>query len=70
MSTKKRPQPKVTRTQANTSGMDTESTDDSLRNLIGFFDVLIQMDLIHQRNERSSNATTIQNTNGDNPPAD
>ena len=47
-----------------------ELSVDALRNLTGFLDVLIQMDLIHQSNERSSNATTIQNINGDNPQTD
>ena len=36
-------------------GVDAELSDEAIRNLTGFFDVLIQMDFAHkQRNEQGS----------------
>lgn len=52
MSTKEDPQPAEPQKAAN-NGLAAELSDEALRNLTGFFDVLIQMDLEHKSNERS-----------------
>ena len=53
MSTTKEPQPAKPQKQAANDGVTVELSDEIIRNLTGFFDVLIRMDFAQkQRNER------------------
>lgn len=64
MSTKKEPLPAEPQDNAANKGVAAELSDEAIRNLTGFFDVLIQMDFAQkQRNERNDeNDNTIPNT--------
>lgn len=64
MSTKKKPLPAQPHEQAVNNGVDAELSDEAIRNLTGFFDVLIQMDFAQkQRNERNDeDGNDLQNT--------
>ncbi len=54
MSTKKEPLPAEIQDNAANKGVAAELSDEAIRNLTGFFDVLIQMDFAQkQRNERN-----------------
>ena len=54
MSTKKEPLPAESQDNAANDGVAAELSDEAVRNLTGFFDVLIQMDFAQkQRNERN-----------------
>ncbi len=54
MSTKKEPLPAEPQDNAANKGVAAELSDEAIRNLTGFFDVLIQMDFAQkQRNERN-----------------
>lgn len=54
MSTNNKPLPTEPQEQAAHNGVAVELNDEAVRNLTGFFDVLIQMDLAaKQRNERN-----------------
>lgn len=54
MSTKKEPLPAEPQDNAANKGVAVELSDEAIRNLTGFFDVLIQMDFAQkQRNERN-----------------
>lgn len=54
MSTKKEPLPAEPQDNAANDGVAAELSDEAIRNLTGFFDVLIQMDFaLKQRNERN-----------------
>ena len=54
MSTKKKPLPAEPQDNAANDGVAAELSDEAVRNLTGFFDVLIQMDFAQkQRNERN-----------------
>ena len=54
MSTNMKPLPAEPRDNAANDGVATELSDEAIRNLTGFFDVLIQMDFAQkQRNERN-----------------
>ena len=53
MSTNKKPLPAEPQDKAANDGVAAELSDEAIRNLTGFFDVLIQMDFAQkQRNER------------------
>jgi hypothetical protein len=55
MSTQNQPQPANPQSQAANDGVAAVLSAEALHNLTGFFDVLIQMDLIQkQRNEQRS----------------
>ena len=52
---KKANKPAKPQKNAAKDGVDAELSDEAIRNLTGFFDVLIQMDFAHkQRNEQGS----------------
>ena len=52
---KKANKPAKPQNNAAKDGVDAELSDEAIRNLTGFFDVLIQMDFAHkQRNEQGS----------------
>jgi cytochrome c553 len=54
MSTNKKPLPAEPQDNAANNGVAAELSDEAIRNLTGFFDVLIQMDFAQkQRNERN-----------------
>jgi len=54
MSTNKKPLPAEPQDNAANDGVAAELSDEAIRNLTGFFDVLIQMDFAQkQRNERN-----------------
>ncbi len=54
MSTKQEPLPVEPQDNAANKGVAAELSDEAIRNLTGFFDVLIQMDFAQkQRNERN-----------------
>lgn len=54
MSTKKEPLPAEPQDNAANKGVAAELSDEAIRNLTGFFDVLIHMDFAQkQRNERN-----------------
>ena len=54
MSTKQEPLPAEPQDNAANTGVAAELSDEAIRNLTGFFDVLIQMDFAQkQRNERN-----------------
>ena len=54
MSTKNKPLPAEPQNNAANDGVAAELSDEAIRNLTGFFDVLIQMDFAQkQRNERN-----------------
>jgi len=54
MFTKKEPLPAEPQDNAANDGVAAELSDEAIRNLTGFFDVLIQMDFAQkQRNERN-----------------
>ena len=54
MSTDKKPLPAEPQDNAANNGVAAELSDEAIRNLTGFFDVLIQMDFSQkQRNERN-----------------
>jgi cytochrome c553 len=54
MSTKQEPLPAEPQDNAANKGVAAELSDEAIRNLTGFFDVLIQMDFAQkQRNERN-----------------
>ena len=54
MSTNKKPLPAEPQENAANKGVAAELSDEAIRNLTGFFDVLIQMDFAQkQRNERN-----------------
>jgi len=59
MSTNKKPLPTEPHEQAAHNGVAVELNDEAVRNLTGFFDVLIQMDLAakqgNERNEEDGN---------------
>lgn len=63
MSTDKKPLPAKPQYDAANNGVGAELSDEAIRNLTGFFDVLIQMDFaLKQRNERNDeNGNDIQN---------
>ena len=55
MSTKNKPLPAEPQENAANDGVAAELSDEAIRNLTGFFDVLIQMDFAsRQRNENRS----------------
>jgi hypothetical protein len=55
MSTKKQPQPAEPQKQAVSKGVATELSNEAVRNLAGYFDMLIQMDFaLKQRNAQRS----------------
>ena len=65
MSTGKKPLPAEPQDQAANDGVTAELNDEAaIRNLAGFFDVLIQMDFaLKQRNERKDeDGNDLQNT--------
>ena len=64
MSTKKEPLPAEPQEQAANDGVAAELSDEAIRNLTGFFDVLIQMDFaFKQRNEQGKgNEDFLQGT--------
>ena len=66
MSTKQEPLPAEPQDNAANKGVAAELSDEAIRNLTGFFDVLIQMDFAQkqkQRNERNDeNDNDIPNT--------
>tara|TARA_R100000655_G_C2900352_1_gene178730 strand:+ start:206 stop:424 length:219 start_codon:yes stop_codon:yes gene_type:complete len=64
MSTNKKPLPAEPQDNAANDGVAAELSDEAIRNLTGFFDVLIQMDFAHkQRNERNDeNGLDFQDT--------
>lgn len=64
MSTNKKPLPAEPQDNAATDGVAAELSDEAIRNLTGFFDVLIQMDFAQkQRNERNDeDGNDLQNT--------
>lgn len=60
MSTTNEPQSAVSQSQAANDGVAVELSDEGLRNLAGYFDVLIQMDFASKlRNERNEDVTDI-----------
>lgn len=63
MSTDEKPLPAKPQDDAANNGVAAELSDEAIRNLTGFFDVLIQMDFaLKQRNERNDeNGNDIQN---------
>ena len=64
MSTNKKPLPAEPQNNAANDGVAAELSDEAIRNLTGFFDVLIQMDFAQkQRNERNDeDGNDLQNT--------
>lgn len=64
MSTNKKPLPAEPQDNAANNGVAAELSDEAIRNLTGFFDVLIQMDFAQkQRNERNDeDGNDLQNT--------
>lgn len=64
MSTNKKPLPAEPQDNAANKGVAAELSDEAIRNLTGFFDVLIQMDFAQkQRNERNDeDGNDLQNT--------
>ena len=64
MSTNKKPLPAEPQDNAANDGVAAELSDEGIRNLTGFFDVLIQMDFAQkQRNERNDeDGNDLQNT--------
>lgn len=64
MSTKNQPLPTEPQLNAANKGVAVELSDEGLRNLAGYFDVLIQMDFAQkQRNERNKeNGNDLQDT--------
>lgn len=62
MSTKKKPLPAAPQDKAANNGVAAKLSDEAIRNLTGFFDVLIQMDFSQkQRNEtRSKNDEQVK----------
>lgn len=64
MSTNKKPLPAEPQDNAANDGVAAELSDEAIRNLTGFFDVLIQMDFAQkQRNERNDeDGNDLQNT--------
>ncbi len=64
MSTNKKPLPAEPQENAANDGVAAELSDEAIRNLTGFFDVLIQMDFAQkQRNERNDeDGNDLQNT--------
>lgn len=64
MSTNKKPLPTEPQDNAANDGVAAELSDEAIRNLTGFFDVLIQMDFAQkQRNERNDeDGNDLQNT--------
>lgn len=64
MSTNKKPLPAEPLDNAANDGVAAELSDEAIRNLTGFFDVLIQMDFAQkQRNERNDeDGNDLQNT--------
>lgn len=64
MSTTKKPLPAEPQDNAANDGVAAELSDEAIRNLTGFFDVLIQMDFAQkQRNERNDeDGNDLQNT--------
>ena len=64
MSTNKKPLPAEPQDNAANNGVAAELSDEAIRNLTGFFDVLIQMDFAQkQRNERNNeDGSDLQNT--------
>ncbi|AGL61861.1 hypothetical protein L336_0151 [Candidatus Saccharimonas aalborgensis] len=64
MSTKNKPLPAEPQNNAANDGVAAELSDEAIRNLTGFFDVLIQMDFAQkQRNERNDeDGNDLQNT--------
>jgi len=66
MSTEKEAQPAEPQLQAANKGVAAVLSDEGLRNLAGFFDVLIQMDLAQkQRNEQRSKENGRRKKNED-----
>ena len=64
MFTNKKPLPAEPQDNAANNGVAAELSDEAIRNLTGFFDVLIQMDFAQkQRNERNDeDASDLQDT--------
>jgi len=64
MSTNKKPLPAEPQDNAANDGVAAELSDEAIRSLTGFFDVLIQMDFAQkQRNERNDeDGNDLQNT--------
>ena len=64
MATKNKPLPAEPQDNAANDGVAAELSDEAIRNLTGFFDVLIQMDFAQkQRNERNDeDGNDLQNT--------
>ena len=64
MSTNKKPLPAEPQDNAANDGVAAELSNEAIRNLTGFFDVLIQMDFAQkQRNERNDeDGNDLQNT--------
>jgi hypothetical protein len=64
MSANKKPLPAEPQDNAANDGVAAELSDEAIRNLTGFFDVLIQMDFASkQRNERNDeDGNDLQNT--------
>jgi hypothetical protein len=64
MATKNKPLPAEPQDNAANNGVAAELSDEAIRNLTGFFDVLIQMDFAQkQRNERNDeDGNDLQNT--------
>ena len=64
MSTKNKPLPAEPQNNAANDGVAAELSDEAVRNLTGFFDVLIQMDFASkQRNERNDeDVSDLQDT--------
>ncbi len=64
MATKNKPLPAKPQDNAANKGVAAELSDEAIRNLTGFFDVLIQMDFAEkQRNERNDeDGSDLQDT--------
>ena len=64
MSTNKKPLPAEPQDNAANDGVAAELSDEAIRNLTGFFDVLIQMDFAQKQcNERNDeDGNDLQNT--------
>lgn len=63
MTAKNQPLPTEPHSNAVKEGVAVELSNEGLRNLAGYFDVLIQMDFASkQRNERTEDVTDLQDT--------
>jgi len=63
MTTHNQPLPTEPQSNAANKGVAVELSEEGLRNLAGYFDVLIQMDFASkQRNERNEDVADLQDT--------